>query len=323
MPKIIGMPKKLNELKNLTIGQRQSLVLDAVSKNGLASISTVITYVADKSNISLVKKNVHQSFKKSIETDLKSFTGLNGKLGIKYYLRDSETEVPLDEIQENTDGSIKNIYNLKYYLIGGGIDVEGGKLLEKVAVKLFPPSKNMIVWKVGSLEKFTTLNKWHCVFKSSAAELISINCDIDSAPLSFIIGRFDESTNIKLESSNLGIRDSVLAIGHQSVSRFKDNLHGYHAKISINADYTFTISDNSSTGTYVCEATHKDCNNLNKYKSPANRTFMPKKDDLFNQTKSWEKVENQLTIGTLAIFLKFGEVVIFFGNFNKSDDSDG
>lgn len=307
------MPKKLRELKNLTIGQRQGLVLDAVSKNGLASISTVVDYVAQKSDIDITKKNVLQSFKKTIETDLKSFIGVNGKLDIKYYLRDSETEVSLEDVQENEDGSIKNIYNLKYYLKGSGTDVEGAKILEKLSAKFVPLNKNIILWKIGGLENFVNQNKWHCVLETNEAELISINCDTDSAPLNLVVGRFEESPNKIIETLNLGVRSSILSLNHQSVSRVKDGLESYHAKISINADYTITITDKSSAGTYICVATDTDCINLKKYKSPKNVTFMPKKDYPFIKNKDWDKIEDTLTINKAAVFLKFGEVVVFVG----------
>ncbi|MCK6598098.1 MAG: hypothetical protein L6Q37_07010 [Bdellovibrionaceae bacterium] len=111
------MPKKLKELSSLNIGTRHRLVFEAIEKFGLASIADVLDYLSSEQQIDLSKTNVRNSFKKTLENDLKSMIGINGKLGIKYFLRDKMTEIPIDQIEENDDGTVKNKYHIKYYLL--------------------------------------------------------------------------------------------------------------------------------------------------------------------------------------------------------------
>ncbi len=244
------MPKKLKELADLNIGLRHHLVLEALEKYGLSSISQVVEYVCDKANISKVKKNVFSSLKKTIENDLKSFSGSDGVLGIKYYRRDGVTEVSLEDIEENKDGSIKNKYSIKYYIIGGNFHIPGAALLSSVNASFIPQKIKSILWKIEEVPSDNQKGRIGIILDTHDSKFISIHFNGDDVEVNIAISRTKESLESFTFNEKYGKRCSFLSFKNQSISRAVENTRDFHALIKFRADKKISIKDSSTNGTF-------------------------------------------------------------------------
>lgn len=334
---ILDMPKKLKELSDITIGTRHRLVFEAMEKYIVATVSDVLNYVCMQNNIDLTKANVKASLKKTIENDLKSLIGADNKLGVKYYLRDNETEVPIDQIEENQDGSIKNKYNIKYYIIGGEVQAPGLNLLSNSNVKIDLPKKMIMNLRVDPAYNVRESKQMHIVFQKNGNEFYSVNFKDDEFPIGFIICRnYKESTPFDLINKDFGLRNFKIVLDHASVDRYLPEIRAGHAHIKCNSNNTIEIQDlNSLNGTYYSvvsknmadlmfskKITHPE----SKAKRAAKYTYSPRPsvtenlDSLsfdsyypFHNEKEWQKVHGKICLANSGYLIKVGSVIFYIG----------
>lgn len=246
------MPKKLSELKFLSIGLRQNAVMEAVEKIGLASIGDVLGYLSNKFEINLSKTNVKSTLKKSVENDLRSFAGINGKLGIKYYERDGETEVSIEEVDEEKDGSVKNKYNIKYYIVGSETHIRGAQLLIDNGIQFFPQRGSTPSWSVSDLRapiekgKIVFIFQFHGVF-------IGIYVDANEIPFRIIIGGIThierlQETIKNFREDKIHLKTSLLLVPDRFVNKPVPGESYGHAMIECHRDpHEVSIYDLDST----------------------------------------------------------------------------
>ena len=161
------MPKKLDELRDLNIGQRQHLVLKAVRERGPVTINDVLESIILSMNIEATK-NVRSALRRAVENDLKSLTGLTGVLGVSYYYRDGLTKVSDKDLEENEDGGVKNKYCIKYYVIGGKSQIPGLSLLEGSNIGIEMPNVLVSSVKVESAMALTSSEPALLMFRNQS-----------------------------------------------------------------------------------------------------------------------------------------------------------
>lgn len=311
------MPRKLKELSKLTIGLRHRLVFEAVESYGLATISDVLSYVEKHADIDSRKPNVRATLKKTIENDLRSFIGGKGKLSVRYYHRDGVMEVPSAEIEENKNGTVKNKYCIKYYIIGGGIQVPGVSLLNGFGVQLLPLNNRIIKIKVNPAYLVEDANRWTVVFQRNGNEFNAINFDLQDLPLGFLIcgPNSDFSFNKKI-ADQFGIRTVIIKMDHISVEQYllgsKKNGHAY---FSITEDQTIEICDNGSlNGTYYSEISNEKRDLIFSDKSikglgntPFN-SYYP-----FQNKKPWKQIKDKIRLKDEGFLIKSGDIIFYVG----------
>lgn len=315
--RIFLMPKKLKELSRLTIGLRHRLVFEAVENYGLATISDVLSYVATHADLDIRKTNVKATLKKTIENDLRSFIGGKGKLSVRYYHRDGVMEVPSAEIEENKDGTVKNKYCIKYYIIGGGIQVPGVSLLNGFGVQLLPPNSRIIKLKVNPANLVEEGNRCTIVFEKNGNEFNAINFDSQDLPLGFLIcGPNSDFSASKKITDQFGIRTVILKMDHISIERYsigsKKNGHAY---LKISEDRKIEIFDNGSlNGTYYSEISSEKRDLI--FSSPSRENFS---NTLFSSyypfqsKKTWKQINDKIYLKDDGYLIKTGEVVFYVG----------
>ncbi|MEK6775155.1 MAG: hypothetical protein AABY64_14535 [Bdellovibrionota bacterium] len=311
------MPKKLKELSKLTIGLRHRLVFEAVENYGLATISDVLSYVVKHADLDTRKSNVKATLKKTIENDLRSFIGGKGKLSVRYYHRDGVMEVPSAEIEENKDGTVKNKYCIKYYIIGGGIQVPGVSLLNGFGVQLMPPNNRIIKIKVDPAYLVEDSNRCTVVFEKNGNEFSAINFDLQDLPLGFLIcGPNSDLSSTKKITDQFGLRTVIIKMDHISVERYligsKKNGHAY---FGITEDQKIEIFDNGSlNGTYYGEISNEKRDLI--FSSPPSKdlgntlfsSYYP-----FQNKKTWKQVKSKICLKDDGYLVKTGEVIFYVG----------
>lgn len=306
------VPKKLKELAGLSIGLRQSLLLKAMEKYGLATINDVFDYIVKTEGIDISKANVYKSLKKTIENDLKSFTGKSGKLGTRYYLRDGITEVPIDQVEENKDGSVKNKYAIKYYLIGGNAHVHGAKILDEIGIRFIPQKLNVIQWKIEEIPKNNQKNRIGIIVERNKNQFVSIHASATDIPINVLIGRYDEKSKYIPNNKVIGNRCSYLFFKDNTISMIQENKRDFHTLVKIDKNKNISILDNSSNGTYYAPATNQHLEFIRKCETDIG-TIQPKKNHLFSKPKNWIKVDKEIDTLNSSIFIKLGAVVLYIG----------
>lgn len=337
------MPKKLKELSSLSMGLRHRLVFEAVEKFGLASIADVLDYIASEQNINLSSRNVKESLKKTVENDLKALIGVSGKMGVKYYYRDGLTEVPLDQIEENQDGSTKNKYNVKYYLLGGSNRIPGVNLLESSDVKIEIPNKSIMNLKVDRAFSVKEKKLLNIVFQKNGNEFYAVNFDENELPLGFLICRnYGELTPFLSIQKNLGNRNFRISLSHTSIERFLPEIRLGHCHINISPNKEFTITDlGSLNGTYFSK-TSKNMVDLifsKKITYPQKKASIkypprPRVDEdidkmefdkyyPFHNEFDWVKVNSSVSLPVDGYLIKVGKIIFYIGYSQLAVSGDG
>jgi hypothetical protein len=338
---ILAMPKKLKELAELNIGTRHRLVLEAMEKYGLATVADVLNYVCAQKSIDLKKENVKASLKKTIENDLKSLTGTNNKLGVKYYLRDNSTEVSINQVEENTDGSIKNKYNIKYYIIGGDHQVPGLSLLADSDVEIEFPRKSIMDIRIDPAYEINKSENFNIVFQKNGDKFYSVNFKPDEIPIGFVICRsYKETTPFDLIGKEFGLRNFKINLGHASIDRYLPEIRVGHAYIKITADNTIEIQDlNSLNGTYYSPVSKNMADLMfskkitfpgRTAKTKAKITYSPRPsvdEDIenlsfdsvypFHNEYEWQKIREKVQLEDGRYLIKVGAFIFFIGKYNR------
>jgi len=193
------MPKRKDELP-LKIGDRQRAVIKAVERIGLASVAEVLSYVSREFNIELSDTSVRSTLTRSIQNDLKSLTGT---IDVRYFRRDGETEVPIDEVEIDSNGNVKNKYDLRFYIIGSETDIKGSSFLRDTGIQFFRQKSNLPTWAVSDL-RGSEKNRVHIILQTGL-KFISLSTSNDDLPFKVLIGR--QVSEKKLPE----YRDSVLS----------------------------------------------------------------------------------------------------------------
>lgn len=323
------MPKKLKELSKLTIGLRHRLIFEAVENYGLVTIADVLNHVSTKADIDIRKSNVMATLKKSVENDLRSFIGGKGKLSVRYYQRDGLTEVPTENIEENKDGSVKNKYCIKYYLIGGGIQIPGVSLLSGYGIQLESPNFRIVKLQVDPAHRVEDLSKYTLVFEKNGYQFSAINFNKEDFPIGFLVGRTSsELPPSKKLIDKFGTRTCLLKFEHVSIDRYSiDSAKSGHAYIKITENGEIEITDHDSlNGTSYCEVS-KEMRKLifsdlaideNKKtsKSPKAASFDKLKfQDYypFHNKTAWNPINSKILLRGDGYLVRTGEITFFVG----------
>jgi hypothetical protein len=311
------MPKKLKELSRLTIGLRHRLVFEAVENYGLATILDVLSYVVTHADLDIRKSNVKATLKKTIENDLRSFIGGKGKLSVRYYYRDGVMEVPSAEIEENKDGSVKNKYCIKYYIIGGGIQVPGVSLLNGFGIQLLPPNSRIVKIKVNPANLVEDTNRCTIVFEKNGHEFNAINFDSLDLPLGFLIcGPNSDISDSQKITEQFGTRTVILKMNHISIERYSiASKKSGHAYLQISKDKKIEVIDNGSlNGTYYSEISNEKRDLI--FSVPSReilsntlfRSYYP-----FQNEKKWKQIKDKVHLKDDGYLIRTGEVIFYVG----------
>lgn len=335
------MPKKLKELSRLTIGLRHRLIFEAVENYGLATIADVLNYVAGQADLDIRKANVKATLKKTIENDLRSFIGGKGKLSVRYYHRDGVTEVPSADIEENKDGTVKNKYSIKYYIIGGGIQIPGVALLDGCGVHLEPLNSRITKLKVDPAHLVKEANRYTIVFEKSGNDFNAVNFDVQDLPIGFLIcGPNSDFPSRKKLADQYGMRTVILKFDHISVDRYSiEASKTGHIYLCITEDQKIELVDcNSLNKTFYCEITseRRDLIFSEKIRNPITSKIHNKNTPLLNvdempfesyfpfrNMKPWKQVKEEITLKGDGYLIKIGDIVFFVGKSNHSVSGDG
>lgn len=329
------MPKKRDELKDLTIGQRQQLVFKAVQERGPITIGDVLEFIISTMDIK-DSKEVRSTLRRAIENDLRSNIGKNGAFGVSYYYKDGLTKVEDKDLEENENGTIKNKYCVKYYIIGGKSQIQGLSLLDGSNIKVEIPRLLTSSIKVDSAYNAKSGNSFSIVLEKNGNEFSALNFHEDELPLGFLICR-DYKDMVPLDeiAAQYGQRSFRMKISHISLERSIPNVRPGHVYVKINPGGIFEITDfKSLNGTFFSKASKNMIDlifskKLALAKKQAKRVFSPRPsvdtdlekmpfDDYypFHNETEWERIHQQVNLECPGFLLKVGSIIIYVG---KSD----
>lgn len=326
------MPKKLRELKDLGIGQRQLLVLKAVREKGPVAIAEVLETVIMEMDIA-VTKNSKSSLRRAIENDLKSLIGSKGVLGISYYYKDGVTRVRDEDIEEDEKGRVKNKYCLKYYMIGEKSQIPGLSLFEGSNISVEIPRLLTPSIRVESAYNIKSKDSLSIVLQKNGNDFFAINLDKNDLPVGFLICRnYKDMVLLPHINEKFGQRSFRMKIDHISIDRSIPDVRFGHAYIKILPAGEIEVTDfNSLNGTYVSKAS-KNMTDLifsKKIKFPpkvAKIIYPPRPpldsdldkmpfDDYypFHNESEWEKINGRVVLKGSGFLIKMGSIVIYVG----------
>lgn len=326
------MPKRLSELRDLSIGQRQDLVLKTVREKGPVSVRDILETIVATMSIN-VTANVKSTLRRSIENDLKSLIGLKGVLDVSYYYKDGITKVPDDKIEEDEKGRIKNKYCLKYYLLGGKSHIPGLGLFEGSSVSVEIPRVLTPSIRVESAYNVKSKNSFSIVVEKNGNEFIAVNFSAEDLPVGFLICRnYKDTEPLQNTAEKFGQRTFRMKINHISVDRNIPEVKDGHAYIKISSRGEIEITDfNTLNGTFVSKVSKNMTDlifskKITFPKKQANIIYPPRppiESDLenmvfddyypFHNEFEWNKVNEQIKLSGSGFLVKLGSVIIYIG----------
>lgn len=293
------MPKKRDEFKSIGQAERERAVIESVKSKGMATINEVVEGVARRFELDLSDEKAKDAFSKSIRIFLQKSAEERSIFGRAYFQKDSDSpeKIPDEDVKRDKNGKVKNIYRIKYYILGSDEHVSGGDLILKFGGSFFPSTNSngsfSVDWQV---EKFSEIKPQHfyLVFRVNNEDCISINASVKDGPFSLIVGRRTGEQRLAFDINDMNQyrRSSLFLWSDGTVSSPKDLSNPGHAVIHLDSKPSISVEDlNSTNGTYFILSDSSDVTRLLKTANTQNRTVKPDKFIPNQYLDSWTKLK--------------------------------